>query len=142
MTTDPGNYKAFRARLDDVLRRGDPDALRAFLVAEGQWQPGDTTNIEAAMWMMIATSPALRPLHDEAERWLLTHGHETEASAIFGGRRKPAAGSTHGGPPPSRPSRPSPPLRPQRRNRNPAPQSPTQRRPRDDAPRPPRGRIS
>lgn len=90
MSTDPGAYKAFRARLDDVLRRKDPEALRAFLIAEGQWRAEDTTDTEAAMWMMIATSPALRSLHDDAERWLLTHGHETEASAIFGGRRKPS----------------------------------------------------
>ena len=93
MTTDQGSYKAFRARLDDVLRQRNPEALRAFLVAEGQWRPEDTTDTEAAMWMMIATSPALRAMHDEAQRWLLTHGHETEASAIFGGRRKPAPGA-------------------------------------------------
>lgn len=93
MNTDQGSYKAFRARLDDVLRQRNPESLRSFLIAEGQWRPEDTTDTEAAMWMMIATSPALRSMHDEAQRWLLTHGHETEASAIFGGRRKPASGT-------------------------------------------------
>lgn len=92
MNTDQGSYKAFRARLDEVLRQKTPQALRAFLVAEGQWRAEDTTDTEAAMWMMIATSPALRPMHDDAERWLLTHGHETEASAIFGGRRRKPSG--------------------------------------------------
>ncbi|HLZ22137.1 MAG TPA: hypothetical protein VKQ30_08445 [Ktedonobacterales bacterium] len=116
MSADQGSYKAFRARLDDVLRQKNPDALRAFLITEGQWQASDTTDTEAALWMMIATSPALRSMHDEAERWLLTHGHETEASAIFGGRhkspggapRQTSGGGRRGAPPPQRPKRPPP----------------------------------
>lgn len=102
MSTDEGSYKAFRARLDEVLRQRNPDALRAFLIAEGQWQPDQTTDTEAAMWMMIATSPALRSMHDAAEHWLLAHGHETEAAAIFASRRKPAKGGKRVPPPPSR----------------------------------------
>ncbi|HLJ81674.1 MAG TPA: hypothetical protein VKT52_09325 [Ktedonobacterales bacterium] len=131
MNTDQGSYKAFRARLDSVLRQKNPEALRTFLIAEGQWRAEDTTDTEAAMWMMIATSLALRPMHDEAERWLLTHGHETEASAIFGGRRKPTSGKPTAGaggprkphkpassdgrprtPPSQRPKRTPPPRRP------------------------------
>ena len=133
MPADQGDYKAFRARLDDVLRRKDPTALRAFLVAEGQWQADAATDTEAAMWMMIATSPALRSLHDEAERWLLTHGHEAEAAAIFPARRKPKPTSSSrkpASPPPSpHPSRspsraqPSPHPADKPRGKKPAPRS-------------------
>lgn len=105
---DSGDYTAFRARLDDVLRRQDPAALRAFLVAEGQWRPDATTDTEAAMWMMIATSPALRSMHDDARRWLLAHGHEAEAAAIFpahhpaASRGKPVSGGKRASPSPAR----------------------------------------
>lgn len=87
MPGEQQDYKAFRQRLDAVLRQRDPAALRAFLVAEGQWQPDAQTDAEAAMWMMIAASPALKDLRGDAERWLLTHGHEAEAGAILGTRR-------------------------------------------------------
>lgn len=107
MGTERQAYQAFRNRLDAVLRQRDPEALRAFLIAEGQWQPDTTTNTEAAMWMMVATSPALSALHDEAQRWLLTNGHEAEASAIFGGREQGGApgGARRGGPHRSGPNR-------------------------------------
>lgn len=87
MTTSQSGYKDFRRRLDDVLRARDAAALRQFLINEGQWTEETATDPEAAMWMMIATSPALASMHTEAERWLMTHGHESEAQAIFGGRR-------------------------------------------------------
>lgn len=77
-------YPAFRQRLDAVLRQRDPAALRAFLIAEGQWQPDQQTDDEAAMWMMIAASPTLAGMHAEARRWLASHGHEAEARAILG----------------------------------------------------------
>jgi hypothetical protein len=82
-----GDYSAFRTRLDAILREKNSGRLRDFLVAQGQWPENVTTNVEAALWMMIATSPALADLHDEAERWLRTHGHETEVKAIFGERK-------------------------------------------------------
>lgn len=84
MPTDQPNYQSFRQRLDAVLRRKDPAALSAFLIAEGQWQPGDTSRAEFALWMMIAASPALTDLHEEARQWLVSHGHEAEAQAITG----------------------------------------------------------
>ncbi len=84
MPTDQPNYQSFRQRLDAVLRRKDPAALSAFLIAEGQWQPGDASRAEFALWMMIAASPALADLHEEARQWLLSHGHEAEAQAIMG----------------------------------------------------------
>jgi hypothetical protein len=84
MPADQSNYQSFRQRLDAVLRRKDPAALSAFLIAEGQWQPGDASRAEFAMWMMIAASPALADLHEEARQWLLSHGHEAEAQAITG----------------------------------------------------------
>jgi hypothetical protein len=87
MGDSPPDYSAFRRRLDAVLRQRDPSALRAFLIAEGQWSAGTTTDPEAAMWMMIATSPALASEHADARQWLMTHGHEAEAQAIFGARR-------------------------------------------------------
>ena len=77
MSDTTSGYPEFRRRLDDVLRQRDPTTLRAFLIAEGQWTPETATNPEAAMWMMIATSPALANLRDEAHQWLMTHGHET-----------------------------------------------------------------
>jgi hypothetical protein len=84
MSSDPTRYQSFRARLDAVLRQKDAQALRAFLVAEGQWQEDATVDAESAMWMMIAASKALRDLHEEARAWLMTHGHEVEAQAILG----------------------------------------------------------
>ncbi len=97
MSEGQTDYKAFRRRLDDVLRQKDPVGLHDFLVAEGQWQQGASTNAEAAMWMMIAASPALRDLHEEAQRWLVSHGHETEAQAILG-RRVGGGGALPGAP--------------------------------------------
>lgn len=84
MGVDSGGAAGFRGRLDAVLRQRDSEALRVFLVAEGQWQPDTTTDAEAAMWMMIAASRALVGMHGEAERWLMSHGHEMEAQAILG----------------------------------------------------------
>lgn len=78
----------FRQRLDAILRQRNPSALRAFLIAQGQWESEARTDEEAAMWMMIAASPVLADLHAEAERWLMAHGHEHEARAILGGRRQ------------------------------------------------------
>jgi hypothetical protein len=109
-----GGYQAFRRRLDAVLRQKDPRALTAFLVAEGQWPDPPTTDPEAAMWMMIASSPALRDLHTEARAWLVSHQHEAEAAAIFG-RGGGGAGTrpqhvsrrprSTGGAPPAKPPR-------------------------------------
>ena len=105
MPTDQPSYQAFRQRLDTVLRRKDPAALAAFLIAEGQWQPGDTSRAEFAMWMMIAASPALGDLHEEARQWLMEHGHEAEAHAITGrgerggGQRAKSGQQAHRRPP-------------------------------------------
>jgi len=133
MPTDQPNNQSFRQRLDTLLRRKDPAALSAFLIAEGQWQPGDTSRAEFAMWMMIAASPALTDLHEEARQWLVSHGYEAEAQAITGrggprerdggqqtksrqqARRPPSGGagqsrrtdtSSHGRPQPTPPRRP------------------------------------
>ena len=101
MSDSTASYPDFRRRLDDVLRRRDPIALRAFLIAEGQWTAETATDPESAMWMMIATSPALASLRDDARHWLLTHGHEAEAQAIFGGQRSQGKPPAHGGAIPS-----------------------------------------
>src|SRR5262249_20229991 len=99
MSDDRANYQAFRQRLDAVLRQIDPAALRAFLIAEGQWEQDAHTDAERAMWLMIATSPALAELRDQAREWLLAHGYAAEVGAIFGGRKVPDPGqrSSHGG---------------------------------------------
>jgi hypothetical protein len=90
------SYPEFRKRLDAVLRQRDPAALRAFLLAEGQWDAGTTTDPERAMWMMIATSPALAPLHADALTWLSQHGYQEEAQALGAsrGERGGPAGQT------------------------------------------------
>jgi hypothetical protein len=80
------DYPVFRKRLDAALRQREPAALRAFLIAEGQWTEDTTTDPERAMWMMIATSPALAPLHADAIAWLIAHGYAEEARAL-GSRR-------------------------------------------------------
>lgn len=95
------SYADFRRRLDDVLGRRDPRALRDFLIAEGEWEPDTTTDPERALWMMIATSPALAALHDEATQWLTDHGYDEEARLLRGGasrqsgRSRDATGGSH-----------------------------------------------
>jgi len=99
MSDDRANYQAFRRQLDAVLRQKDPAALRAFLVTESQWEQDANTDAERAMWLMIATSPTLADLRDEAREWLLAHGYAAEVSAIFGGNRAsdPGRRSLHRG---------------------------------------------
>jgi len=103
MSDSASGYPEFRRRLDDVLRQRDPVALRAFLIAEGQWTPETATDPEAAMWMMIATSPALAHLRDEARGWLMAHGHEAEAQAIFGAKHSAGKPPHRGGRPHAKP---------------------------------------
>jgi hypothetical protein len=86
------DYANFRQRLDAVLRTRDVQRVRAFLIAEQQWSEDTPADPEFAMWVMIAGSPALRNLHDEARAWLLAHGHEEEAR-IFQTRDKVQAQS-------------------------------------------------
>lgn len=82
-------YPEFRKQLDTILRTKNPEAVRQFLIAQGQWSKEDQPDMERAMWMMIAGSPALRELHSEAQNWLVSHGFQTEADVI-GGQEKPA----------------------------------------------------
>lgn len=49
------------------------------------------------MWMMIAASRALVGMHGEAERWLMSHGHEVEAQAILGRPSRAGAGAQRSG---------------------------------------------
>lgn len=107
MSDEPTNYAAFRRRLDGVLRQRDPAALTAFLVAEGQWDASGAHDAEAALWMMVAASPALKDMRNEAEHWLLTHGHETEARAILGNRKHLSAGTQRASQHPSPQSKPT-----------------------------------
>lgn len=121
MTDSPTSYPDFRRRLDDVLRQRDPAVLRAFLIAEGQWTASTATDPEAAMWMMIATSPALANLRDDARQWLLTHGHEAEAQAIFGAKHPSGKPAGRGGQPHGRGSvgKPNPKSTPRRNDKRP-----------------------
>ncbi|HEX6554495.1 MAG TPA: hypothetical protein VF026_17140 [Ktedonobacteraceae bacterium] len=83
------DYASFRQRLDAVLRTLDVKQVRAFLIAEGQWKPGEPADAEFAMWMMIAGSPGLRDLHAQAQAWLMSHGHEEEAKIFSRGNKQP-----------------------------------------------------
>ena len=84
------DYASFRPRLDEVLRTLDVKQVQEFLIAEKQWQPGQPADPTYAMWMMIAGSPTLRDLHEQARAWLVAHGHEEEASALL--RREKSTG--------------------------------------------------
>lgn len=84
-------YTNFRQRLDAVLRTLDVKQVSEFLIAEKQWQAGQPADVEFAMWMMIAGSPTLRDLHEQARQWLVGHGHEDEANAVLR-REKGSAG--------------------------------------------------
>jgi hypothetical protein len=100
------SYSDFRKRLDAVLRQRDPMALRAFLIAEGQWDADTSTDPERAMWMMIATSPALASMRAEAIAWLSQHGYAEEAQALGGSRGEGGHASHQSQRSPRRPSGP------------------------------------
>ena len=82
-------YPEFRQQLDSILRTKNPEAVRQFLIAQGQWSEEDQPDMERAMWMMIAGSPALRDLHSEAQVWLVSHGYQNEAEVIRGQEKPP-----------------------------------------------------
>ncbi|GAC1398687.1 MAG: hypothetical protein NVS4B11_31050 [Ktedonobacteraceae bacterium] len=82
------DYSSFRQRLDAVLRTLDVKQVQDFLIAEKQWSEGQPADPEFAMWMMIAGSPSLRSLHDRAYDWLMTHGHEGDATAFLAREKK------------------------------------------------------
>ena len=77
------DYASFRQKLDAVLRTLDVQQVSKFLIAENQWDEGTPADPEYAMWMMIAGSQTLRDLHDQARRWLISHGHEEAANAVL-----------------------------------------------------------
>ncbi len=89
------DYANFRQRLDAVLRTRDVEQVSTFLIAEKQWSPGQPADPNFAMWMMIAGSPTLRDLHEQARTWLMTHGHEEDANAFLT-RDKQPQGSKQG----------------------------------------------
>lgn len=98
------DYVNFRQQLDSVLRTLDVNKVQNFLIARKQWQPGQPANPEFAMWMMIAGSPTLNDLHEQARNWLMGHGHEAEANAVLG-RGKKSGPKQGGGNRPARPSK-------------------------------------
>ncbi len=57
------NYADFRQRLDTVLRTLDVKQVQDFLIAEGQWSPGQPADPEFAMWMGTTQSDT-RPVYD------------------------------------------------------------------------------
>ena len=83
-------YPEFRQQLDTILRTKNPEAVRQFLIAQGQWSEEDQPDMERAMWMMIAGSPMLRELHSEAQAWLVSHGYQSEADVIRGQEKPPS----------------------------------------------------
>lgn len=74
------------------------------MLAEDQWSPGAPADPLFAMWMMIAGTPTLAELHEQARAWLVEHGHEAEASALLarqnkqGGQGKQGQRGQRGGP--------------------------------------------
>ena len=88
------DYANFRQHLDAILRTRDVKQVQDFLIAEGQWSPGTTANAEFAMWMMIAGSSTLRDLHEQARRWLVSHGHADDADAVL--KRGKSSGNKQG----------------------------------------------
>lgn len=72
----------FRSQLDSILRSKNTEAVRRFLVAQGQWPEDATMDVERAMWLMIAGSPALRDLHTQAHNWLIGHGAQAEVEIL------------------------------------------------------------
>ena len=90
------DYANFRQRLDAVLRTRDVKKVQDFLIAEKQWQAGAPADSEFAMWMMIAGSPTLRDLHEQARGWLVSHGHEADAEAVLGRGRESGSGGKQG----------------------------------------------
>lgn len=77
------SYPEFRNQLDSVLRTKDPEAVRQFLIEQGQWDEGSSNDVEHVMWMMIAGSPALQNLHAEGQNWLMQHGYQAEAEMLL-----------------------------------------------------------
>ncbi len=93
------SYSEFRSQLDSVLRSKNPEAVRQFLIEQGQWDESSAGDVEHAMWMMIAGSPTLQNLHAEAQSWLRQHGYHAEAEMLRERSKTPAK-------PPSQPPRP------------------------------------
>lgn len=93
-------YASFRQRLDAALSTLDVQQVQEFLIAEEQWDEDTPADPEFAMWMMIAGSPTLQRLHEQARAWLVTHGHEQEAAMVLGKGRKSPGGATKKGQPP------------------------------------------
>jgi hypothetical protein len=87
-------FVGFRQRLDAILRTLDVKQVSDFLIAEKQWRPGEPADAEFVMWMMIAGSPQLRDLHEQARAWLVSHGHEQEAQIFSKGEKQPGRGGT------------------------------------------------
>ena len=91
------SYPEFRAQLDSVLRSKNPEAVRQFLIEQGQWDETSTNDVAHAMWMMIAGSPALQPLHAEAQDWLMQHGYQAEAEMLSDRSKAPQKSSAKPG---------------------------------------------
>lgn len=83
------SYPEFRSQLDQILRSKNPETVRQFLVGQGQWDEDFAGDVEHAMWMMIAGSPTLPELHNEAQNWLVQHGYQAEAELLRERRQTP-----------------------------------------------------
>ena len=117
------SYPEFRSQLDNVVRTKIPEQVRQFLIAQGQWDEDSTNDVEHAMWMMIAGSPALQNLHAEAQNWLMQHGYQAEAEMLLARKKAPskpssAASRPRGKPRPGQPGTTSKP-----QNRPPRPKN-------------------
>jgi hypothetical protein len=93
------SYPEFRSQLDSVLRSKNPEAVRQFLIEQGQWDESSAGDVEHAMWMMIAGSPTLQNLHAEAQNWLRQHGYQAEAEMLRERNKTPSQPSRSKGQP-------------------------------------------
>ena len=93
------SYPEFRSQLDSVLRSKNPEAVRQFLIEQGQWDESSAGDVEHAMWMMIAGSPTLQNLHSEAQNWLRQHGYQAEAEMLRERNKTPSQPSRPKGQP-------------------------------------------
>ncbi|MBX5490252.1 MAG: hypothetical protein IRZ14_03765 [Chloroflexi bacterium] len=91
----PAGATGYAAELGAVLRRRDPEALRAFLAASARryGNAGEAAAIEAmpreemllTLHRMIMARPDLRDLQAESARWLRTHGLDPELTRATDG---------------------------------------------------------
>ncbi|HZU06612.1 MAG TPA: hypothetical protein VFB73_11620 [Chloroflexota bacterium] len=91
----PAGGGRYVQELGAVLRRRDPLALQAFLVASArrfgnereasELERRSPAEMELLLHRMILARPDLRDLHADSQRWLRAHGHASAGPEGAGG---------------------------------------------------------